>query len=197
MGPEGKSGWREVQLAGAPGTPPVPWIVTNPVDAPAPPARTTALPAPGGSPIDTEWRIEKDGSSTGTVDVAGDGSVAVAYELDGGGRASQFVALAGDLREKTAAEHIVFAGRAAGPMRVSVQLRFPGAERRWVKSVYLDANRRTIAVPVGEMRPAELDGGAMPDPSTARSLLFVVDLTNAIPGSRGSFTLSGIRLGSR
>jgi hypothetical protein len=47
------------------------------------------------------------------------------------------------------------------------------------------------------MRPAELDGGAMPDPSTARSLLFVVDLTNAIPGSRGSFTLSGIRLGSR
>jgi hypothetical protein len=190
-------GWREVHVAGAPGSPPVPWILTNPIEAPAAPRPQTMTPPVGGVPVRPEWRIEKDPVSTGSLLVTSEGAVSVEYVLRDGVRASQFVALAGDLAGDTAPAFVVFDGRAVAPMRVSVQLRFPGTERRWVKSVYLDENRRAVVVPVGEMRPAEGDGAPMPDVSTARSLLFVVDLTNAAPGSLGSFTVSGVRLVAR
>ncbi len=195
-GAEGNAGWWEVRLRNAPGDPQVPWVLTNPVTAPAPRAAPAILPHASGVHVAPEWRIEKDPSSTGTVSVA-DGKVSVTYELRHGERASQFVALAGDLAAGVAPEQVVFDGESASPMRVSVQLRFPRSERRWVKSTYLDARRRTIVVPVGEMAAAERDAGTMPDPSAARSLLFVVDLTNAAPGSRGSFTVSNVRLAHR
>jgi hypothetical protein len=194
MGAAGASGWYEVYLDGAPGDPPVPWVLTNPIAAPKSQPPATLVPLAGGVAIVPEWRIEKDPVSTGSVSVEADGRVAVSYELHADGRVSQFVALAGDLAGAVAAEQIVFVGQAARPMRLSVQLRFPATEHRWVKSVYLDGEVRTVVVPVGEMIAAERLAGAMPDPATARSLLFVVDLTNAAPGSRGSFTVSDVRL---
>jgi len=196
MGPDGTTGWFEVYRAGAPGEPPIPWILTNPVESPE------ASPAPAVEPIDSgvainpEWRIEKDAASTGSLVRTADGSIAVNYRLHSGARGSQFVALAGDLTGRVGAQQIVFEGQATGPMRVSIQLRFPGSERRWLKSVYLEVHRRVIVVPVEEMLPAERPAGAMPDPATARSLLFVVDLTNASPGSVGSFTIGNVRLAS-
>lgn len=194
MGPEGRRGWFEVHRAGAPGEPPIPWILTNPVDAPEPTPAPKAAPIGGGVPVNPEWRIEKDAASAGTVATTSEGRVEVDYHLHEGARGSQFVALAGDLADRVAARHIVFEGQAAGPMRVSVQLRFPGGEERWLKSVYLDDHPRTIAVPIEDMVPAERMAGAMPDPGTARSLLFVVDLTNARPGSKGGFTVGSVRL---
>jgi hypothetical protein len=196
-GPPGALGWREVHLEDAPGTPPIPWVLTNPASAPRPVPPPPVEALEGGVTIAPEWRIEKDPSSSGSMSIETGGSVTVHYVLDGGERASQFVALAGDLSGGVAAEQIVFGGVAARPMRLSVQLRFPGTERRWVKSMYLDSRPRTIVVPVGEMVPAERDGARMPDPSSARSVLFVVDLTNAGPGSRGSFTLRDVRLARR
>ncbi len=197
MGGGGRAGWYEVHLDDAPGEPPIPWVLTNPVTAPAPQPPAPLVPLEAGGAIAPEWRIEEDPSSRGTVSVAGDGRIAVSYELHEGGRASQFVALAGDLAGQVAAEQIVFDGESARPMRISVQLRFPGSEHRWVKSVYVDGDRRTIVVPVGEMVAAEPGAGTMPDPATARSLLFVVDLTNAAPGARGAFTVSNVRLARR
>jgi hypothetical protein len=195
MGPDGKAGWFEVYRAGAPGEPPIPWILTNPVEAPEPSPAHAAVDLGAGVAVNEGWRIEKHASSVGSVVVTGDGNVVVNFRLHSGPRESQFVALAGDLAGGVAAEHIVFDGLATGPMRVSVQFRFPGSEQRWIKSVYLDAQPRTIVVPVGEMVPAERQAGAVrPDPSAARSLLFVVDLTNASPGSQGSFTISSVRL---
>ncbi len=189
--------WREVQLTQAPGAPPVPWIVTNPIRAPqAVPPQMSTVPS-GGVPVTPDWRIEKDAVSAGSLAVSPGGRISVEYALRPDARASQFVALAGDLSGGTPAAQVVFEGRAATPMRVSVQLRFPGTERRWGKSVYLDPDSRTVVVPVGEMRAAEGDGASMPDSSTARSLLFVVDLTNAAPGSRGSFSISNVRLAPR
>jgi hypothetical protein len=190
----GGGSWREVHLARAPGTPPIPWIVTNAAEAPAPKTVQPGAVPPGGVPVTPDWRIEKDAVSTGSVVVSSAGEVTVVYALRREARASQFVALAGDLSGGTPAAYVVFDGSATGPMRLSVQLRFPDTERRWVKSVYLDRAPRTVAVPVGEMRPAEADFEGMPDPSTARSLLFVVDLTNASPGAHGSFTVSNVRL---
>jgi hypothetical protein len=129
--------------------------------------------------------------------VTGDGTVAVNFRLHTGRRESQFVALAFDLQSGLAVEQIVFDGQATGPMRLSVQLRFPGDEQRWVKSVYLDGDPRLVVVPVETMVPAERLAGAMPHPASARSLLFVVDLTNASPGLVGSFTIRNLRLVTR
>jgi len=196
LGPDAKSGWFEVYRTGAPGTPPVPWILTNPVDAPQPPPAPAVAPIDGGVAVATEWRIEKDQTSAGSLTVTTESRLAVDYRLHGGARESQFVAVAGDLTGGAAADQIVFDGQARGPMRLSVQLRFPGADRRWIKSVFLDGHPRTIVVPVGEMVSAERLAGTMPNPATARSLLFVVDLTNAAPGSAGSFSLGRIRLAS-
>jgi hypothetical protein len=170
-------------------------VLTNPVAAPKrdlPASQPVAIDA--GVHITPEWRIEKDPSSSGSVSIRPGDAVAVSYVLGGGERASQFVALAGDLAGRVPAWQIVFSGEAGQPMRLSVQLRFPETDRRWVKSVYLDGIRRTVAIPVGEMLAAERDGALMPDPATARSILFVVDLTNAVPGSRGSFTVRDVRL---
>jgi hypothetical protein len=193
MGPPGPEGWRVIYLEGA--RPPVPWVLTNPVAAPKrdlPASQPVAIDA--GVHITPEWRIEKDPSSSGSVSIRPGDAVAVSYVLGGGERASQFVALAGDLAGRVPAWQIVFSGEAGQPMRLSVQLRFPETDRRWVKSVYLDGIRRTVAIRVGEMLAAERDGAPLPDAATARSILFVVDLTNAIPGSRGSFTLRDVRL---
>ena len=58
----------EVHLPGAPGTPPVPWLVSNPIyflPPPAPPADPVihAMLFPDGM----SWHMEKDPGSTGTV----------------------------------------------------------------------------------------------------------------------------------
>jgi hypothetical protein len=81
-------------------------------------------------------------------------------------------------------------------MRVSVQLRYPekgGA--RWAHSVFIDESTRQVVVPIGRLAPADRQAGPAPDPSGAASLLFVVDLTNALPGDAGSFEIGGVRLG--
>ena len=87
----------EVQVPGAPGTPPVPWLVSNPIyflPPPAPPADTVihAMLFPDGMP----WHMEKDPGSTGTV-TATLRDVELEYALRGGDRASQYVAVVTDL----------------------------------------------------------------------------------------------------
>ena len=184
--------WYQVTIDGAPGTPPVPWMVTNPVSFPAVAAPSEPRPdLEGGTPVGGEWRIEKDPRSTGRLFVTNDGTLAVSYQLASGARADQFVALVVDLRASTATRLIAFETQAA-PMRLSVQLRFPDGDR-WVKSVYVDVHRRPAVVAVADMVRAGGGQGAMPDARTATSLLFVVDLTNAVPGTAGTFHVSNVR----
>jgi hypothetical protein len=152
---------------------------------------------PEGEQVRPEWRIEKHPMSSGSFVIRPGGAVSVSYSLGGGDRSSQFVALAGDLTGRVPFNSISFAGEASQPMRLSVQLRFPETERRWVKSVYLDPGPRKILVQVSEMVPADRDGARMPDPATARSILFVVDLTNATPDSSGTFSLLAVVLADR
>jgi hypothetical protein len=77
-------------------------------------------------------------------------------------------------------------------MRVSVQVRFNGdASARWGRSVYLDATERPIVLDLKTFRGTT--GSAMTPPlSQATSILFVVDLVNAVPGAEGSFTIKGV-----
>jgi hypothetical protein len=73
-------------------------------------------------------------------------------------------------------------------------LRYPkGGGERWAKSVYVDSEGRESRIEVDRMIPADLQQGHAPDTSTARSLLFVVDLTNARPGDSNAVRISDVR----
>jgi hypothetical protein len=148
-------------------------------------------------PSDAAWHVEKDPESAATVSASG-GGVALHYELRAGARASQFVALVADLRGRAGSfKALTFRGQAARPARVSVELRYPnGGGERWRRSVYFDTTAREITVPVEEMVPADRQTGPAPDTASAGALLFVVDLTNAHPGTTNTIRIDGVGFGS-
>jgi hypothetical protein len=80
-------------------------------------------------------------------------------------------------------------------MRVSVQLRFRDSEQRWGRSVYVDPTVRTVQVPIGGMRAIGSVAGERPNATAATALLFVIDLTNASPGTSGWLTIRRPALG--
>jgi hypothetical protein len=185
----------EVHAAAAPGTPEVPWVVSNWAGPREPALPGEQTPAPAEVVplrIASEWRVEKDAASSARISAAGD-VVALEYKLRADGRVSQFAAAGADLQDAAGMTGILFRGRATKPMRVSVQLRFSPNGARWTKSVYLEPAEQEIRVNVPAMVPAERTDRTMPDLSNARSILFVVDLVNARPGDNGAFTISALR----
>ena len=175
----------EVRLPGAPGSPAVPWLVSNPVyfladidDAAKAGnnAESAARPIP---PF--PWRIEKDPSSSAIVRT-GDHDVTLEYRLGDGPRNSQFVALASDLgRQVFGTIELSLAGDR--PLRVSVQIRGKNGGR-WGRSYYVDPAGSLLRVPLAGMRP--IDGAAaVPASTDLTSVLVVLDLTNAAPGRAG------------
>ena len=188
----------EVRVPKAPGTPPIPWIVGNPLyfslpstDAPAPVSENATIPlAP-----DASWHVEKDSQTQARVTASG-ANISLEFTLAGDIRRSQFAAAVTDFSgQPQTFKAIRFAVAGAHPGRVSVQLRYPAAGgQRWAKSVYLDGQARQVTVPVAEMVPADFQKGNAPDTNTARSILFVVDLTNARPGDSNLITIGDLKL---
>jgi hypothetical protein len=184
----------EVHVTGAPGMPPVPWLVSNPIFRLPP---TIDVPAPTGTVIrglkEASWRIEKEEGSQGTVRTSETG-VEFAYKLREGARVSQFVALATDLADVPEFDALRFSVQSVAPRRLSVQLRFSrDGDARWRKSVYVDSTRRVVTIPVEGLRRA--DGPpARPAVQRATSWLFVMDLTNAAPGDSGKFEMADVAL---
>jgi len=185
----------EVRVPYAPGTPPVPWLVTNPTyfrppvsDQPA-----TSAQAVVRLPPDTQWHSEHDERTTAKLQNLG-GQVTLDYTLGAGDRRSQFAAAVGDIRGRALKfSSILFSATASRPGRISVQLRY-GGEVRWAHSVYVEASVRDARVPVNRLVPVDLQKGPAPDTSTADSLLFVADLTNARPGDSNTVRISNLRL---
>jgi hypothetical protein len=186
----------EVRVAGAPGTPPIPWIVSSPIfrfaaaraETPPAAAPTTSIRAIAAE----EWHLEKGGGTTAAFSLS-DTGVVLTYRL--GTNPSPYAALAADLPAGPGPfTEVVFKGRASRPMRISTQLRFSAdGEIRWRRAVYLDASDASLALPVSAFRAADRPG-TMPDTSRASSILFVIDTTNAKPGEEGSFTIHGVEL---
>jgi hypothetical protein len=185
----------EIHAAGAPGTPDVPWLVSNPIylrgqaqDRRPVPREYSVVSGIGGTPA-----IEKDPASTGTVTAVG-GGFAVEYTLKSGDRASQFVAASLPMPPGSDAAGLRFESRSSAPMRVSVQLRFDDQSKsRWARSVYVSPEGHQVVMPFSELVRA--DGATSPPPFTsASSILFVVDLTNAQPGQSGSFEVRALSL---
>jgi hypothetical protein len=189
----------EVHVAGAPGRPPVPWIVGNPIYRLSP-AAGDPVPEPrlelfGALPLRGEaWRVEASAGSSGRVGTA-NGKLTLHFELEPAPRSSQFVAVATDLGNGArSADTLQLRASASGPMRVAVQLRFD--EGRWIRSIFLDQTERTVTIPFDKLRQAGA-AGPLPPLTRAHSLLLVVDLTNAAPGAKGSFTIRDVAFGRR
>lgn len=205
--PDGTATYRvEARLASAPGDPPVPWIVSNPIyitrDAP----KAVGLPLAGlvaerGALEETGlgWSVERQPGSEGTIvmtDGASAGPVLVfAWALAGGERASQYTALAASVPHGVldGMSHLAFRAAADAPMRVSVQLRSPSDGRRWQRSVYLDEAPRDIAIAFDDFRPVDASAPAGPALDAIDTLLFVVDTVNTPPGRRGTLRISAVR----
>ena len=61
------------------------------------------------------------------------------------------------------------------------------------ETVYLDQEVRQVVIPPAEMTAAIRSGTPIPNPSSASSVLVVMDLVNAKPGDSGSFTIRDLR----
>lgn len=194
----------EVTLSTAPGSPPVPWIVSNPIYAggsdgaslpavppPEPPAAIAALPRP--------WRLERSMDATATLTPRESG-IRLAFEL--GADANTFAAAAYDLEPaELAGTHAVWLDvEASRPLRVSLQVRRnapAAAGARWRRSFYAGPDRRTIRIPLDELAPVVAGMPARPDFTGALSLLAVVDTVNTRPESSGALVLDNLRFEPR
>lgn len=191
----------EVRVPLRPGGPRVPWIVSNPVYVGGPEERRTAFgPPPGNTSLalvqpgsNTAYHIEHDARSEATVSPtsrpAGAGLV-FAYALGGGPPSGQFTALVFETTGHvvSGSDGISFRASSDRPMRCSIQVRQPGADRdgeRWQRSIYLDPEPREVSVCFGDMRPVARAMPRHPHLSQVDAVLIVVDTTNTRPGTAG------------
>jgi hypothetical protein len=194
----------EVHVARAPGTPPVPWIVSNPIYVGTAPTVDTALkPVPSESAVvysdgpATNWRIEKSVRSDGSIGVVrsiGGTQLLMRYGLGGTMSESPYVAAVVESGSSLARFNgLMFSGTAMGPMRLRLQLRAPGeGDRRWGKSVYLDETQRSVSIGFDQLSALGTATGP-PKLEEIRDLLFVVDTVNTKQGASGQLWLDDVR----
>lgn len=199
----------EVRVPGAPGDPPVPWIVGNPIyvggvaetraAAPPRPAPRTAKRLFTDGSADG-WATERDATSQAVVDstpTLGGRELAFRFALAGGPRVGQYVALVrAGVGGFADFDRLSFRARASRPMRLSVQIRLTGAgdQPRWQRSIYLDTMPRDVSVFFDELTPIGATPTRRPDLNRVQALLFVVDTVHARPGASGVVWLDDVRL---
>ena len=199
----------EAWLPDAPGDPPIPWLVSNPIyvgglsDEPRlrrerQPSTIVQVLLAGA---DTQaWTVERDPASRASVDhlrTDEEPELRLDYTLWGGPRGTQYVALVhSDIGDATAYDRVVLRARADQPMRLAVQLRFSGTSdvQRWQRSVYLDETSRELAVFFDEMTPIGETTAGEPPLHQAQALLFVIDTLNTLPATRGVLWVQDVRL---
>lgn len=184
----------EVRVPFAPGTPPVPWLLGNPVRLGPVPAAAVPPAAVVEREVTPSWRTEHDPLTAASAGATADGRLEFTL---GPAAASSFAALVGDIRDLlTQGTALMFQAAASRPMRISVQLRFASeAGKRWGRSVYVDSTSKLVTLWIDELLPLDGQASRIPNPATAESVLFVVDLTNAVPGASGHFTVSRLSVG--
>lgn len=199
----------EVTLPGAPGEPPVPWIVSNPIYVGRPAVDPPAV-VPRAAPTQRAdlyvdgpadgWSVEHSASSQAAVDavkaVAGT-QVLLRYALAGPASEHPFAALVAPAGPALPAyDRLTFTAQADRPMRVSVQLRAPGEDdvgQRWHRSVYVDPTPREITVFFDELLPRGATSAHRPPLPDVQSILFVVDTVNTPSGTAGRLFLDDVR----
>ena len=196
----------EIELQDAPGKPPIPWVVTNPIyvrdkfeeqSRTSPSGVFTARYQDG--PADG-WRVEKSANSEGAFNVVPTVSgtqLSFRFALGGTEGESPFSGLVMTAGSIAGSDRIAFTAAASRPMRVSVQLRASEGSRgeRWRRSVYLDETARPVTVRFDEMIPIGSAEHAHPVVDSVRDVLFVVDTINARPGSNGQIWIDDVKYG--
>jgi hypothetical protein len=195
----------EVMYPGAPGTPPVPWIVSNAIRVGFPPPRAAlpilpvarwARPAPQAG-----WQVEQHEASTTRLEPAVLTPTSTAWtltwQLGGGALSGQYAAVAVPVPRGLLdrADRISCTVHSDAPMRISVQLRSPeGAGRRWQRSVYVSPSPSAISVPLRELTPVDAAAGTAIDVAAVDTILLVIDTVNTAPGAAGELTVSELRV---
>jgi hypothetical protein len=198
----------EVELPGAPGQPPVPWIVSNPIYVGRQPSTGAPTPAPA-RPREVADRyssgelgatVERSPGSDGATDVVpterGGSQASLRYALSGSASASPYVAFAmPTLLPLSNYDRIVLSARAEPPMRMSVQLRTPvgQAGERWARSVFVSEMAREITLFFSDFSPRGPTRDARPRLTDVNSILFVIDSVNTAVGSAGRIWIDDIR----
>ena len=194
----------EIQRPDAPGNPPVPWVLTNPIYVRSQDAKPSRRGEPSARAPQYQdgpargWRIETSPRSKAAVDEARTlTGTQLLLRWAVGGTLSEspyaaFVMPAGTLLP--AYDRLLFKGRAEKPMRVSVQFRLESGER-WRRSVYLDETDREVAVFFDDARPVGATSQRRLPLGQVRDVLFVVDTVNTKPGSAGQFWLDDVQYG--
>jgi hypothetical protein len=200
----------EIRAANQAGGPP--WLVSNPIyvtaartaDEQTPPLPSTDIEAPlfdGRS--GSGWRVETDPTSRADFELVSLEDAPVLrfrYALSGGRSVGQFAALAVETPGGVAPhDRIIFTAGADQPMRVSVKARVAndGVDEHWERSVYLDQRERELTVSFSDMTPAGATRTAAPPAEAVHSIVLVVELIHAKPGSSGRFWVRKAALAGR
>lgn len=199
----------EAHVPGAPGAPPVPWVLSNPIyiGLPRPPvagggppaaplsripARTAEAAVEHG-PGDRSELVDAQLADARSRQLAGEQPIGWRFALSPGVPAGQFAAVqlpvAGGV---SAFERVRFTVRSAAPLRAWLQLRAGPAAERWGKTFYADEEPRVVELSLRDFLPIGLTSTAAPPLARIDSLLFVVDTLNSLPGATGAATLSEI-----
>lgn len=201
----------EVYTRNAPGQPPVPWMVSNPIYAGLETGTTdiapitepqSRIPARMG-----EAAAEFGSNDTSNVEVetapqadlrdrtfTGDPTMNWRFALAPGTPAGQFAAVRVPVSGGLAAfDRVRFRVSASAPMRVWVQLRAPvGNAERWGRTLYADTAPRIVDVAFATFAPIGVTSSPLPPLDRVDSLLFVVDTLNTLPGKSGSLRISDV-----
>jgi hypothetical protein len=183
----------EVRLSGAPGDPPVPWVMTStihvgiPSDVSPVELALASVPPLPVSVSSAPWQVEHAPGSQAVIAPAGPDLVQMNYHLDALASGSPYAALTWPLQVPAEARALRFTAQSDRPMRISVQMRMPGGTGgvRWRRSVYVDTVERELAIDLADFRPVEPETPAEFDPAHMTALLFVIDTVNTDPGAEG------------
>lgn len=198
----------EARTPGAPGLPPVPWVLSNPIYVGLPrPAVVVTSPAPPNSRIPARTADATTEYGNGDVSalvaaqvvdarerrLAGEPPIGWQFTLSAGSPAGQFAALQLPITGGLAAfDRVQFTVRSASPVRAWVQVRAGSATERWGRTFYADATMRVVDLPLRSFLPIGATSAAAPPLDRIDSLLFVIDTLNNRPGASGSMTIAEV-----
>ena len=193
------AGYRvEVQIPNVFGTPPVPWIVSNPIYIGFP----VELKISEVSVSDrlnkrfmsaNRWGSEYGQDARVNLDVT-DKEVTIQFEL--GSNSSTYAAAVYDLgnEELLSNELLVFDAVASRPMRVAVHLRVPSEDYdiRWKRSFFVGTTRSSVRLAFEDFIAIDQRLSNRPELSNVDDVLLVIDTTNSSLESQGTLILSDI-----
>ncbi len=199
----------EVGLPAAPGTPPVPWMLSNPVFAGRGAGWGRPVSVPDGdrpslgrvmkTARPEDWTVEHSTPSDAAVDVVTAGlarkETLFRYALSGPESAAPFAAAALPVDGLAGAGAVQLRLRSDRPMRLSVELRVTGprGDERWRRSAYVDGLSRTVTLRPHSLRPPAGQAVALAMADT-RSVLVVVDTMNTPSGTAGRIWIESVEV---